>query len=97
MTELTDLHTEMIRDVKFSPDVLDSTYVFASCSEDTNLKVVGLNIENKDTNIVPIATKSAGAPIWRLAWSDTGRVVSGVYLAEDKSSSTISLVKKRSI
>jgi len=93
LINLEDLHTDMIRDVKFSPDVLENVYTFASCSEDCSIKITNIDVDNNQ-KVTTVMEKNIGFPVWRLGWNYTGRVVSGVYLGENKAGSSVSIVKK---
>ena len=102
---ITDAHTDMIRDLKFSPNVLDDFYTLASCSEDGCMILMTLpmdmnrlsSLEDGEAGHTVIRRDASSGnrdPIWRLCWNLSGRVVSGVSLGENKKASVVSFVKK---
>jgi len=93
--ECNDIHSDMIRDIKFSPDLLENDYIIATCSEDSTIKILNMNLDcNNKASLVQIVSKNIGSPIWRLAWSPNGRVVSGVFLNQNKGCKGVSYVRK---
>merc|ERR1711935_777693 len=94
--EITDAHSDMVRDLKFSPNVLDDFYTLASCSEDGLLVLMTLPVEMTGHSIIKVVCSGDNNrdPIWRLCWTMSGRVVSGVSLGDDKRASVVSICKK---
>ena len=92
---IDDCHSDMVRDLKFSPNVLEDFYTLASCSEDGLLCLTNLPQEMSAHTVVKnVVSCENRFPIWKLCWGGTGRVVSGVSQGEDKRDSVVSVCRK---
>jgi WD40 repeat protein len=93
---IDDAHSDMVRDLKFSPNVLEDFYTLASCSEDGLLCLTVLPQEMSAHTVIKsvVSCENSRFPVWKLCWNSTGRVVSGVSLGEDKRDSVVSVCKK---
>jgi len=93
--EIDNMNSNMVRDVKFSPDVLENIYTIGSCSEDGNIKIFNMIVEDKDNiRVNTVFEKNVGFSIWKLSWNTTGRIISGVYLKDNKFGTSIDILKK---